>query len=208
MPPRSKAYDEETRRHALAMYEKLGGSETARRTGISRDTLNEWAKAEGIDRDAVNERIINRTRRAAAVSGARRLKAHEEAREKISSELHTVAQLLVLRCRQVLQRNEFGPDQLQGLSTLLRESVRTMELLGGRPTARVAVEHEINEMLQGVAVAFQAILPMIVEAAGEEAADRVRLEFAQQLRLAKEQVEQGFTADVLELEAGEVEEAA
>lgn len=194
------------KRQTLELYREVGFNETARRTGISKATLNRWLDDAGVDRAATNGRVTEQHQRAARAAAAKRTAEHEEARQEIAEKLLRTTEITVLRVQQLLAAGEFTPEHIGPLSQLLDKSVRNLELLSGRPTARITIDGEMQTMIIGMKWAFEQALAVIPVALHDAVTDT----FGSALRQAQTLINEGRLTDdgeVLELEAGDVDES-
>lgn len=70
-------WSDSQRGEALALYVDVGPSEAARRTGIPKSTIHDWAAKEGLSTDAVSEQTIAATIASAERAAAKREQARE-----------------------------------------------------------------------------------------------------------------------------------
>jgi hypothetical protein len=198
-----RSYSDDTKRRVLDVYQQVGLSEAERRCGVNRTTILRWANELGIDRERISGEVGQRNARAAAVASSKRARETEERRERIADRLGKLSEAALLRELELIAGGGFQPSDLQMITNSRMKAIQQGELLAGQPTSRVVVEAQQAEVLAGVATAIQGVLPLIVELAGQEAADRVSEEIARQLRNVAQRVSDG---DVLELEAADVSE--
>lgn len=204
MASHTQPYSEDERSRVLDVYQQVGLNEAERRTGVHKTTILRWAKESGVDRGKVSSALIEQNTRAAAVATSKRVRATEERCERIADRLGKLSEAALIRELELIAAGRFAPQDLQQVTNSRMKAIQQNELLAGQPTSRVVVEAQQAEILNGVALALQGVLPLIVELAGQEAADQVAVELASQLRQIGTRINAG---EALELEAREVEDA-
>lgn len=113
-----------------------------------------------------------------------------------------VSEASLIRELEILTRGDFDKDDLQALTNARMKAIQQFELLEGRATSR---DLGAEQLLDAVALAFQAVIGLVVERAGQELADALSEMFVHSLREAREQAQQlALTPPPEGVEYGEV----
>lgn len=185
-----RLYSDERRQEALELYAQAGLNEAARRSGIHKSTLREWAVRAHLDTRAITETVSDRNRRAAAASAQQTFRERQEMREEALNKLGKISVAALIRELQILTSGEFATSDLQAITNARQKAIQQLELLEGRATTRV--DYGMEQMLGGVAIAFRAILPTIAERVSQAFADEITGLFAAKLREARDDVERAL----------------
>jgi hypothetical protein len=201
-----RKYSDDFKSNALEVYANVGLNEAARRVGTDKKTILRWAAEAGVDPPQVAADVIERNTRASRAAAARRTRDMEESRERMTKRLAHVSEAGLVRELEVLTAGGFSKEDLQALTNARQKAIQQFELLEGRATTRTDYGQE--QLLEGVALAFQGVLTLIGERAielirkgGADALqDAVSAMFADALRNVREQEK------TLALEAGAIED--
>lgn len=194
----NRNYSDEFRERALELYKRVGLNEAARQTGLGKVTLLSWARQRGVEPESIAASVRQRNTRASLSAAARADREREELREELVARLGKVARVAAVRELELLAAGGFERSDLRSVSDARMKAIQQFELLEGRATSRMDYGQE--QLLQGVALAFQTILPLIAEKAGQGFADEITARYAAALREARERV------DAVEGEAEELDE--
>lgn len=122
-----RTYTPEQKAEALALYAEIGGAEAARRTGISKGTLQSWAHRAGVHSVATE-------RTEAAVKAMQAQWA--ERRAVMIDEIGAVAHMALMRAEQCITRENPSGRDAKDFATTMAILIDKAQLLTGDATSR------------------------------------------------------------------------
>lgn len=170
--------------------------QAARELGIDHKTLLRWYRAAGGSPEgqaAITQRASDAALARTRASNARQAEMRAAAREERLERLIGIARLALTREAELLERTDLGPGDLRAVTDAREKATRAIELLEGRATSRR------DSGLEAFLPTLTLVFKQAVAIAPAELREAITRAFADGLRQVESQ-------DVIELEAGEVDE--